>query len=350
MSQNESTPISLADVARAAKVSVSTVSLVLRNMGTISPKTRAHVHRVAEKLGYRPNIAASLLARHDHAHTLPTIPVALLGMGFKRKYTFAAIDFVNAFTKYATKLGFQVVEPDPADAPDLPTLLRILYSRGVRGLLINHSFDTSLITEKEASRFSFVFYGKSLTDHRFHHVGTEVFESTRLVWETTWARGYRRIGAALFRHRQDLQDDFARESAILGCEFRYKTDHVPMFFGGHWDEKGFIEWMKEVRPDAIIGFNGAVYLTLLQAGFKVPEDVALSALHVPDTQNEVAGLYQDYDELARIAAHQLEYMIARNETGVPARPRGLLADPVFKEGRTLPFRCAVPPAQSVVPL
>ena len=51
------------DVAKAAGVSQSTVSLVLsgKSAGRISAKTEAAVRRIAEELGYRPNIAARAL-------------------------------------------------------------------------------------------------------------------------------------------------------------------------------------------------------------------------------------------------------------------------------------------------
>jgi DNA-binding LacI/PurR family transcriptional regulator len=51
------------DVARAAGVSQSTVSLVLsgKSAGRISAKTEEAVRRAAEELGYRPNVAARAL-------------------------------------------------------------------------------------------------------------------------------------------------------------------------------------------------------------------------------------------------------------------------------------------------
>lgn len=46
------------DVARLAGVSQTTVSYALTGKGTISPKTREHVLKVAASIGYRPNLAA----------------------------------------------------------------------------------------------------------------------------------------------------------------------------------------------------------------------------------------------------------------------------------------------------
>jgi DNA-binding LacI/PurR family transcriptional regulator len=70
-----------ADVARLANVSAATVSYVLNNVEgrTISPQTRAAVRRAAEKLGYRPNLAARNLARGGSGVVLYVVPRMALG-------------------------------------------------------------------------------------------------------------------------------------------------------------------------------------------------------------------------------------------------------------------------------
>jgi LacI family gluconate utilization system Gnt-I transcriptional repressor len=54
--------ITLADVAREARVGESTASRVLRNQGSFSDKTRQKVVKAAERLGYVPNRIAGTLA------------------------------------------------------------------------------------------------------------------------------------------------------------------------------------------------------------------------------------------------------------------------------------------------
>ena len=53
----------LKDVAAAAGVSVTTVSLVLnsKQFHRVSPKTRREIEAVAERLGYTPNLQAQAL-------------------------------------------------------------------------------------------------------------------------------------------------------------------------------------------------------------------------------------------------------------------------------------------------
>ncbi len=70
-----------ADVARLASVSTATVSYVLNNAEgrRISAKTREAVHRAAELLGYRPNLAARNLARGRSGVVLYVIPQVAVG-------------------------------------------------------------------------------------------------------------------------------------------------------------------------------------------------------------------------------------------------------------------------------
>lgn len=56
-------PATIHDVARAASVSISTVSKALNGRGTLRPETRQRVLEVAERLGFRPNELAQSLLR-----------------------------------------------------------------------------------------------------------------------------------------------------------------------------------------------------------------------------------------------------------------------------------------------
>lgn len=70
-----------ADVARLANVSTATVSYVLNKAEgrRISPRTREAVHRAAEQLGYRPNVAARNLARGKSGVVLYVVPRVAVG-------------------------------------------------------------------------------------------------------------------------------------------------------------------------------------------------------------------------------------------------------------------------------
>src|SRR4051794_35202785 len=69
--------VTLADIARESKVSISTVSLVLRDQPGIPADTRAQVLNAARALGYRPKSGALPNIVPSRARTLHTVGAIL---------------------------------------------------------------------------------------------------------------------------------------------------------------------------------------------------------------------------------------------------------------------------------
>jgi len=330
----KSQPVLLSDVALKAGVSVGAASMALREQRNIARKTRDHVRAIAEEMGYRPNLAASMLARQRPEVSLSGVPIALVGMSEKNQNNLPAQIFVQHFITHAVQRGFLVDEPDPTTSTSLTKLLQIFYHRGIRGIILSRCTDISDLTEKDVEPFSIIYHGGPIGESRFHQVRTEVFESTRFLWETMWSRGYRRIGAALFRHHLDIQDDFAREAAVVNCQSHYSADRIPIFTGAR---KDLASWARELKLDAILAFHGSQHYSLLEEGIRIPEDIGFAALHT-SFDGKITGLYEDFNELGRVTVSQLDSMIRHNETGFPLRPHAVSVSPVFREGISLPPR------------
>ena len=60
-------PVTIKDIARILKISISTVSRALRNATDVSKETRLAVQNLAEELNYQPNkFALSLQQKQTH--------------------------------------------------------------------------------------------------------------------------------------------------------------------------------------------------------------------------------------------------------------------------------------------
>ncbi len=122
------------DVAIAAGVSRTTVSMVLNNVThiKISPETRQHVLETAQRLGYVPNAAARALAssrsqiiglvmaRHSH-HILSDAFLNLLLAGF-----------LNSVHQQSLRLMIEIVEPQHQQE----TYLQLTRSKHIDGLIL----------------------------------------------------------------------------------------------------------------------------------------------------------------------------------------------------------------------
>src|SRR6476661_10291407 len=96
--------VSLRDVARMAKVSVATVSMVLNDNPRISRATHLRVQRLMDRMGYQPNrLAQSLSGRYTQvlAVLLPALRHAFADAYFG--------ELISGICDRAGKMGYKVI-------------------------------------------------------------------------------------------------------------------------------------------------------------------------------------------------------------------------------------------------
>ncbi|MGI5189191.1 LacI family DNA-binding transcriptional regulator [Promicromonospora sp. CA-289599] len=119
--------VTVHDVARAAGVSISTVSRALSNPERVAAETLERVTRVAAELGYRPNQAASGL-RMGRTHA-----VGLLVPDLENPY-FATV--TKAVQARARAEGYEVFVADSDEDPDVEAELIGALAARTDGLLV----------------------------------------------------------------------------------------------------------------------------------------------------------------------------------------------------------------------
>lgn len=130
------------DVARAAGVGASTVSLALRNDPRLRPATRDHVRKVASEIGYLPNATLSSLMAQVRVGKNSPFQATL---GFLNAAEDPAIlreiptfrEWARGAAERARELGYSVDQFWLHDASCSATrLVEILQARGIRGLIV----------------------------------------------------------------------------------------------------------------------------------------------------------------------------------------------------------------------
>src|SRR5918996_4145092 len=124
--------VNLRDIARQAKVSIATVSMVLNDNPRISRATQLRVQRLMDRMGYRPNrLAQSLSSKHTR---VLAVLLPALRHGFADAY-FG--ELISGICDRAGKLGYKVMleQAKPEFIKDRKHI-QIFERRYVDGLLV----------------------------------------------------------------------------------------------------------------------------------------------------------------------------------------------------------------------
>lgn len=339
------TDSTLQDVAKAAGVHRTTVSLALRDNPRIPQATRDRIKNIARELGYRTNPLVSALMQ-----------VRRLGKPVKH----ASLAFV---TNYPTRYGWK---PENHDRPNFfpgavaraedfgyklehfwlaePGMTNerfcdILSNRGINGLIIGRLPTGQHSLDLKWERFSCVALGMTLRNPVLHHVTENHFDTVMQTMERARERGYRRVGF-LFSDRQDSPRVGERWLGAYLCQqARLSADErVPLCPGDPTTEADFRAWFKRHKPDALLVNNAGLLLQWLKRiGVSSPEDVGVVGLE-QRRECSLTGVHYDPAKIGALAVEMLIGLMHRNETGVPSVQHEVLLTGEWQEDCLLPPR------------
>jgi DNA-binding LacI/PurR family transcriptional regulator len=317
------------DVAAGAGVSQATVSLVLSGnpRARVSEATRARVRRVAEELGYRPNLLArGLVSRRSFALG---VVVPDLGNPF---YS----DVVGGVERVATEEGYAVLLCDAREIP-VARHLEALRTRLVDGVILDAAGAASL-PEPVLEAMNVVLVDEP--SERWPGVASDAPEAGRLAGEHLLRLGHRRIG--LLGPATDVYSFRMRER---GCVRALREAGVEVPSG----------WLRRT-PATVAGGQAAMRALLARsprptAVFCVSDLIALGALKAClsaglEVPRQMSLVGCDDIEMARVVTPEL------TTVAVPARELGARAArlllrnldpdrPKARAGRPLPVRLVV---------
>lgn len=322
-------PVSMRDIARHAKVSVATVSKCLSNKPDVSAATRRRVLAAGHSLGYRTNPLVAALMRSRRRHTSPATGLTLAYVtafptpdGWRQhpspifRQMFAGAEARAAQRNYRLE-HFWLFRDGMGNA----RFSQMLESRGIRGVLVAPVPDTQTVIELNWAAFSTVVLGLTPTTRTFHRVTTDYYQSMLLVMEECLKLGYRRPGLAA-RLETIKRLEFRWEGAyFVACErFGLKTPPPPLLVD-EWTTGAVERWLERERPDVVIGpVLGKLEEIIRSSGRRIPADLGLVGLLVPEAGNRLSGVLQDGEIIGAVAIDQLISSVERNETGIPEHP------------------------------
>lgn len=315
---------SIRDVARAAGVSVGTVSNVLNRPGIVSPATVARVTAAIEQLGF---------VRNDAARQLRA--------GKSRSFGLVVLDSRNPFfmdvahgaQSRAFDDGYTVLLGGSDDAPDRErSLLEMFEEHRVAGVLITpvNSDLTQLWRLREAGT-PVVLVDRGSSDRSFSSVSVDDVEGGRIAARHLLDEGRRRIAfvggpLGITQVADRLNGARSVVAGDPGASLEvFETRALSVLEGRRVGER-IAALPAADRPDAIFAANDLLAMGVLQAlvmmgSLRVPEDLALigyddidftSAAVVP-----ISSVRQPAIEIGRTAVE----LLLREATAGPDAPR-----------------------------
>jgi LacI family transcriptional regulator len=232
----------------------------------------------------------------------------------------------------------------------------VIQHRGIRGVIVGQLMREDYVHKFPWADFCGVACNTGFYKAPLHLVMPDHSHAVKRAFHEAYHRGYRRIGLALF-DEPNAVDDFDKVSAYLYC-LSFLSPNATRIPVGHFDptDPGAMDsWLKEHRPDCVLGLNPFVAHWLANSNEQVPGQMAFVALMGNvDGASEIAReggppltlLDHCPELLGRTALEQLDILLRTNQQGIPVQPITMMVEARWIEGETLPNRTGDEPQRS----
>jgi LacI family transcriptional regulator, galactose operon repressor len=340
--------VTLRDIAKKLGVTHAAVSMALRNHPSISEPRRAQIRQAAKEMGYVPDPFLAALAAYRRRNAPAGIRSAIAWINHweqpddLRKHREFDLYWRGA-TEAAQRYGYHLEEIRWLPEYSAKRFEQILFTRGIRGVLIPPHSKAPDWGNFDWSKFSIVRFGLSVPSPDSHLVTADQLRAVIMAVHKLADYGYRRIGLVMPADSdRRLGGGFVGGFSSAGQSF-----NLPVISPLLTEEKIYFEkpeqalqrldrWMQKHKPDAVLTAAVQIPSLLRQLGFRIPKDIAVAgtAVDVPVD----AGIDQHSEAIGRIAVETLVAQINLNERGEPPDPYRVLVESRWRDGKSVPQR------------
>jgi len=313
------------DIAKAADVSATAVSMAMNNKPGVSQKTRRKIQKIAEKLQYSPNfIARSLIS--NRSYTIGFILNSITDPFFP--------ELAKGIEEYANKQGYNLLLCNTKrDLQTEKKSIDMLRSKGVDGIILATVLkDDPNIVPLIEDEFPFVLINR-------HSMNPDLKNKTSYVVLDNFRGGYMGM-EHLYRLGHDriavITGNVNTSTAILRTEGSIKALSD---YGAKMDRELIVEgrFQRQIAYEAAIKliameapptayFAQDDYMAigireaLFEKGLRIPEDVALMGFDDTEIASfagiDLTTISQNKYEMGAMGAKILIEKIEKNSTGV----------------------------------
>lgn len=303
------------DVAKAAGVSVSTVSNALNGKKNVGEETRKRILQICKELSYYPNLAGKMLKTRDNKTIL------FVFSDFDRNFYLQIIKGIHDYTS-SRGYDFMICTNQSCDK-----FMRNHMTSGC--IMLDMSITNDTICEVAASDYPIVVLDRVVEHSYVKSIVVNNYDPMCELTQGMIDRGYRRF--AFLGGPEQTDDTSERYGGFVDTlEKNHISFNSKNYFSGDYREKSGhtvakILMLSERLPEALMCANdnmavGAIK-TFRENGIRVPEDIAVTGFD-DSGMAELMGVttveVPDY-ERGYLAAQALIESLKGKKTGEPFR-------------------------------
>lgn len=305
--------VTIRDVAREAKVSVASVSRALNGNVNVTEDTRNRILRAAQRLRYVPHSAArSLITRRTQ--TIGALLPDLFGEFFS--------ELIRGIDLAARARGLHLlVSSSHGNAEEAAAALRAMQGRVDGMLIMSPHVDAAFLQRNLPDGLAAVLLNSAVRNPRYTTLNIDNVNGAQAMTEHLIGLGYRDIA---FVSGPDGNFDAAERlrgfrKTIAAAQQRV---HAQVLAGDFTEESGVAAGRTlaaaKRRPRAVFAANDMMaigcLLALIEAGVRVPEDVAVVGFDdIPIARFVAPGLSTVRVRIAELGRTALDQLAARLE-------------------------------------
>jgi LacI family transcriptional regulator len=337
----------LKDIAAETGLSISAVSMALRNHPGFPASTLAKVQAAARKLRYRPDPALSALVAYRNRKRVKydfSVIALLTNWDTENGWTHfaSARETIAGAEQRARELGYSLQCLWSRKLASNPRRLsEVLKARGIRGVVLAPLPRSDARLDLSWKDFSVVTIERPAHYPLLHHVVANHHADMRLVWKHLLEAGYQRPGLALHTEYAERSAN-QWESAHLLEQARHiePANRIPSLLLSDASNTSDLlrGWIRTHRPDVVISRDSGVLEAAVLERVRVPREIGYISLNVMDDRAGSSGLLQNRRTIGALAIDILNSLILRNHRGENAVCQSTEVDSKWQPGRTLPMR------------
>lgn len=334
-------PVSQREIARRAGVSLSAVSLALRNSPKISGATISRIKALAEELGYMKDPKLTQLMTHlrtprinRQTSTLAVLIPEIKGSELQQYFPIRTI--LEGIRGDARSLGFNVNTFLLEDLNYSPERLRtILISRGIQGIIVLPFRSGVGRIEFDFSGFSTATAGYSIIEPRLDRACPNYLQMMDELLENHYNLGYERPGLVMTYSRGGIGYKLFTSSYLFYQSIIPASKRIPILQKEMISDRNLENWINTYQPDSIIS-AGSVYNQLVKLGYDIPRDFGFASIDLSEPPQNACGVNHRYRLIGAETVSLVANALNLNRTGIPENPRVVLVDSHHIQGFSLP--------------